>query len=160
MGRVARELLAVSEMSQAALVPAMGAWYNVRSPHAEVALILTDSQANHIDCVIRCSALASLFNWKEWLVCQAWLVLTDFLASCSSPGDFFLPLVSLVIFLRVQRLSSWIDKELSEGGELAKSLDSVRDTLKGPTITNPSKTFNSMAARWIYSLKRQILKLL
>ena len=58
-------------------------------------------------------------------------------------------MLPIVIFLRVQRLSSWIDKELSVGGELAKSLDSVRDTLKGPTITNPSKTFNSMAARWI-----------
>ena len=36
MGRVARELLAVSEMGQAALVPAMGAWYNVKNPHSEV----------------------------------------------------------------------------------------------------------------------------
>ena len=36
MGRVARELLAVSEMGQAALVPAMGAWYNVKTPHSEV----------------------------------------------------------------------------------------------------------------------------
>ena len=86
MGRVARELLAVSEMSQAALVPAMGAWYNVRSPHAEVALILTDSQANHIDCMIRCLAPGSLFSWRKWLVCQAWLGLTAFSASCSSPG--------------------------------------------------------------------------
>ena len=54
-----------------------------------------------------------------------------------------------VILLRIQRLSTWVDKELSEGGELAKALDSVKDTLKGPTISNPSKTFNSMAARWI-----------
>ena len=83
MGRVARELLAVSEMSQAALVPAMGAWYNVRSPHAEVALLI---DCNDIDCFIRCSALGSLFSLKEWSVCQAWLALTAFLASCSSPG--------------------------------------------------------------------------
>ena len=55
----------------------------------------------------------------------------------------------IVILLRVQRLSTWLDKELSEGGELAKALDSVKDSLKGPTISNPSKTFNSMAARWI-----------
>ena len=40
MGRVARELLAVSEMNQAALVPAMGAWYNVRTPHSEVVCLL------------------------------------------------------------------------------------------------------------------------
>ena len=51
--------------------------------------------------------------------------------------------------LRVQRLSNWVDKELSEGGELAKALDSVKDTLKGPTISNPTKTFNSTTARWI-----------
>ena len=55
-----------------------------------------------------------------------------------------------LILLRVQRLSSWIDKELSEGGELAKALDSVKETLKGPTISNPSKTFNSVAARWFF----------
>ena len=55
----------------------------------------------------------------------------------------------IVILLRVQRLSTWLDKELSEGGELAKALDSVKDSLKGPTISNPSKTFNSTAARWI-----------
>ena len=54
------------------------------------------------------------------------------------------------ILLRVQRLSSWIDKELSEGGELAKALDSVKETLKGPTISNPSKTFNSVAARCFF----------
>ena len=92
MGRVARELLAVSEMSQAALVPAMGAWYNVRSPHAEVTLLI---DCNHINCIIRCLAPASLFSWKEWLVCLAWLALIAFLASCLSPGEF-IPPVSLV----------------------------------------------------------------
>ena len=40
MGRVARELLAVSEMGQAALVPAMGAWYNVKTPHSEAGALL------------------------------------------------------------------------------------------------------------------------
>ena len=56
------------------------------------------------------------------------------------------PVFSLV---RVQRLTSWTDKELHDGGELAKALDSMRETLKGPTIANPIKTFNSLAARWI-----------
>ena len=60
------------------------------------------------------------------------------------------------VILRVQRLSTWIDKELSEGGELAKALDSVNDTLKGPTVSNPSKTFNSMAARWIIFVQLHI----
>ena len=56
MGRVARELLAVSEMSQAALVPAMGAWYNVRTPHAEVALHRLLVKHVTIACIIRCLA--------------------------------------------------------------------------------------------------------
>ena len=43
MGRVARELLAVSEMGQAALVPAMGAWYNVKTPHSEVGALPSQS---------------------------------------------------------------------------------------------------------------------
>ena len=36
MGRLARELLAVSEPGAATLVPAMEAWYGVRAPHTEV----------------------------------------------------------------------------------------------------------------------------
>ena len=58
--------------------------------------------------------------------------------------------MSPVFFLvRVQRLTNWTDMELHDGGELAKALDSMRETLKGPTIANPIKTFNSLAARWI-----------
>ena len=57
MGRVARELLAVSEMSQAALVPALGAWYSVRTPHAEVALTQAVGEAcDHFACILRCLA--------------------------------------------------------------------------------------------------------
>ena len=36
MGRLARELLAVSEPGAATLVPAMEAWYGARAPHTEV----------------------------------------------------------------------------------------------------------------------------
>ena len=50
-------------------------------------------------------------------------------------------------FARVQRLSTWIDKELNDGGELARTLESVKDTLNGTTVPNPSKTFNSVTAR-------------
>ena len=56
MGRVARELLAVSEMSQAALVPALGAWYSVRTPHAEVAITQAVGQCDHFACIVRCLA--------------------------------------------------------------------------------------------------------
>ena len=59
------------------------------------------------------------------------------------PSSLFL----LNIFARVQRLSTWIDKELNDGGELARTLESVKDTLNGTTVPNPSKTFNSVTAR-------------
>ena len=54
---------------------------------------------------------------------------------------------SSIFFARVQRLSTWIDKELNDGGELARTLESVKDTLNGTTVPNPSKTFNSVTAR-------------
>ena len=54
---------------------------------------------------------------------------------------------SSIFFSRVQRLSTWIDKELNDGGELARTLESVKDTLNGTTVPNPSKTFNSVTAR-------------
>ena len=54
---------------------------------------------------------------------------------------------SSIFLARVQRLSTWIDKELNDGGELARTLESVKDTLNGTTVPNPSKTFNSVTAR-------------
>ena len=62
MGRVARELLAVSEMGQAALVPAMGAWYNVKTPHSEVGALPSRS--------LKSSSAASVAGGPKKLIAE------------------------------------------------------------------------------------------